>query len=62
MTCDVSVPAFCCINQWKTGAQADLGMGNSPGETDDWTFTRNAGSHRVKRLRVLVRTEMGAVR
>jgi len=43
------------INNWKSGANADLGIGNSEGETRDWTFTRNAASYEVKRLRVLVR-------
>ena len=42
------------INNWKSGANADLGIGNSEGETRDWTFTRNGGSYQVKRLRVLV--------
>lgn len=43
------------INNWKAGASADIGIGNSEGDTRDWTFTRNAGSYSVKRLRVLVR-------
>ncbi|MBM3498690.1 MAG: sialate O-acetylesterase [Armatimonadetes bacterium] len=42
------------INNWKSGANGDLGIGNSEGETRDWTFTRNAGSYELKRLRVLV--------
>jgi sialate O-acetylesterase len=43
------------INQWKAGGSADIGIGNSTGETRDWTFARNAGSYIAKRLRVLVR-------
>jgi len=43
------------INQWKAGGAADIGIGNSSGETRDWTFARNAGSYIAKRLRVLVR-------
>ena len=43
------------INLWKGGAKADLGIGNSRGKTRDWTFTRNASTYEVKRLRVLVR-------
>jgi sialate O-acetylesterase len=43
------------INNWKAGASADLGIGNSEGETRDWTFTKNASSYELKRLRVLVR-------
>ena len=43
------------INQWKGGASADVGIGNSTGRTRDWTFTSNAAEYEVKRLRVLVR-------
>jgi len=43
------------INHWRTGPQADIGIGNSPGESHDWTFAGNAGSYKVKKLRVLVR-------
>lgn len=42
------------INQWKAGANADLGIGNSEGQTRDWTFAHNASQYVVKRLRVLV--------
>jgi sialate O-acetylesterase len=43
------------INQWKSGRGADIGIGNSTGQTRDWTFTSNAAEYEVKRLRVLVR-------
>ena len=43
------------INQWKSGASADIGIGNSTGRTLDWTFTSNAAQYEVKRLRILVR-------
>lgn len=43
------------INQWRAGAGADLGIGNSTGKTKDWTFTGSAGSYSYKRLRILVR-------
>ena len=43
------------INHWVTGAGADIGIGNSDGQTRDWTFSGNAASYTVKRLRVLVR-------
>mgnify|MGYP003345541208 FL=1 len=43
------------INQWKAGARADLGIGNSPGDTKDWTFTSSAANYVSKRLRVFVR-------
>ncbi len=43
------------INHWVVGGSADLGIGNSPGQTHDWTFSGNAGSYSSKRLRVFVR-------
>jgi len=43
------------VNHWRDGAGADLGIGNSPGGTRDWTFHANAGGYEWKRLRVLVR-------
>ena len=43
------------LNHWRAGQQADLGIGNSPGQSRDWTFAANAGSYTVKKLRVLVR-------
>ena len=43
------------VNRWKGGATADLGIGNSTGQTRDWTFTSNVAQYEVKRLRVLVR-------
>ncbi|MGV3757307.1 MAG: sialate O-acetylesterase [Verrucomicrobiota bacterium] len=43
------------INNWKSGMGADIGIGNSTGETRDWTFKGNASSYIQKRLRVLVR-------
>jgi len=42
------------INAWKSGGSADIGIGNSDGETRDWTFKHNAGTYPEKRLRVLV--------
>ncbi len=43
------------INHWREGARADLGIGNQPANSSDWTFAANAGSYTAKRLRVLVR-------
>ena len=43
------------INHWAEGARADLGIGNSDGQTRDWTFKGNASSYASKRLRILVR-------
>lgn len=43
------------VNHWGAGPQADVGIGNSPGQTKDWTFTQNASSYLYKRLRVLVK-------
>ncbi|MEW6356753.1 MAG: sialate O-acetylesterase [Planctomycetota bacterium] len=45
------------INKWKGGASADVGIGNSPGKTRDWTFVSNGNQFIVKRLRVLVRVK-----
>lgn len=44
------------INNWKSGAGADLGIGNrpEPQKEPDWTFAGNAGSYIAKRLRVFV--------
>ncbi|MBM4044557.1 MAG: hypothetical protein FJ279_05535 [Planctomycetes bacterium] len=43
------------LNSWKGGLKADLGIGNSTGQTRDWTFMRNADTYSLKKLRVLVR-------
>jgi sialate O-acetylesterase len=43
------------VNHWNAGSGADLGIGNSEGQTRDWTFTANAGTYSSKRLRVYVR-------
>jgi sialate O-acetylesterase len=43
------------INNWKAGVNANIGIGNSTGETKDWTFVANANTYSQKRLRVLVR-------
>jgi sialate O-acetylesterase len=45
------------INRWQSGRGADVGIGNSTGQTRDWTFTSNAAEYEVKRLRVLVRPQ-----
>ena len=42
------------LNHWKEGSHADLGIGNQPTGNPDWTFAGNAGSYKMKRLRVLV--------
>lgn len=43
------------LNHWSLGNNADLGIGNSSGNTRDWTFTSSGGSYSYKRLRILVR-------
>ncbi len=43
------------INHWAAGGGTDVGIGNSDGDTRDWTFAANAGNYHVKKLRVLVR-------
>jgi sialate O-acetylesterase len=45
------------INNFKAGAGADLGIGNSEGKSLDWTFSGNAGTYVLKKLRVLVRSK-----
>lgn len=42
------------LNHWGAGSNADIGIGNSSGETRDWTFSGNATQYLHKRLRVLV--------
>lgn len=42
------------INHWSQGSGADIGIGNSTGQTRDWTFTGNAATYSSKRLRVYV--------
>lgn len=43
------------LNHWTAGTSADLGIGNQPANSPDWTFANNAASYQAKRLRVLVR-------
>lgn len=43
------------INHWRAGSNADLGIGNSTGQSRDWTFTGNAKTYPSKRLRVFVK-------
>lgn len=43
------------INQWKAGTRSDIGIGNSEGDTRDWTFTGSAERYSTKRLRVYVK-------
>jgi sialate O-acetylesterase len=48
------------FNDWKAGANADLGIGSSnpaanPQKTLDWTFNANAHEYTTRQLKVLVR-------
>lgn len=43
------------LNGWKSGRQADIGIGNATGQHADWTFANNASQYDRMRLRVLVR-------
>jgi sialate O-acetylesterase len=43
------------VNNWKSAAGGDIGIGNSSGKARDWTFSGNAGTYRAKRLRIYVR-------
>lgn len=45
------------INNWRAAENADVGIGNSTGETRDWTFTGSARQWTSKRLRVFVRAK-----
>ncbi|MDX9979458.1 MAG: sialate O-acetylesterase [Lentisphaeria bacterium] len=42
-------------NNWRAGAGADLGIGNSPKGHPDYTFEKNAGGYAEARLTILVR-------
>lgn len=43
------------INHWSQGNNADIGIGNSPGQSRDWTFSASAKNYSTKRLRVFVK-------
>ena len=43
------------VNRFKQPTQADLGIGNAPGQHSDWTFSGTAKNYTHKRLRVFVR-------
>jgi sialate O-acetylesterase len=43
------------INHWTATGRADIGIGNGPPQSPDWTFAENAGTYTTKRLRVFVR-------
>jgi sialate O-acetylesterase len=45
------------LNDWRTGDEADIGIGNAPAGSPDWTFAKNAASYTAKRLRVFVRVK-----
>jgi sialate O-acetylesterase len=42
------------INHWREGGHADVGIGNQPQNSPDWTFAANAAGYHAMRLRVLV--------
>ncbi len=44
------------LNNWKSGPDADMGIGNAPAGNPDWTFSANAKTYPTKRLRIFVRT------
>ncbi len=45
------------FNNWKSGKDADLGIGNQKSGNPDWTFARNAGKYTSAKLVVLVKTK-----
>ncbi len=42
------------FNNWREGNNADMGIGNSAGKSKDWTFSKNAGTFKIRFIRVLV--------
>jgi len=42
-------------NNWKARGDGDIGIGNRPTDSPDWTFARNAGYRNLARIIVLVR-------
>ncbi|MEI8247628.1 MAG: sialate O-acetylesterase [Lentisphaerota bacterium] len=45
------------FNNWKSGRDADLGIGNAGPENKDWTFAGNAGKYTGGKLLVMVQTK-----
>ncbi|MEI8245286.1 MAG: sialate O-acetylesterase [Lentisphaerota bacterium] len=45
------------FNHWVIGSGADLGIGNAPAASKDWTFSANAGKYAGAKLLVLVQTK-----
>ncbi|MCK5863217.1 MAG: 9-O-acetylesterase, partial [Candidatus Hydrogenedentes bacterium] len=43
------------FNNFRAGRDADVGIGNSPGEQPDWTFSKSAAAYASGKLLVLVR-------
>ncbi|MBT3193363.1 MAG: 9-O-acetylesterase [Verrucomicrobia bacterium] len=43
------------INRFRSGENASMGIGNSPGHTKDWTHTDTGKQYKHKRLRILVK-------
>jgi hypothetical protein len=55
MQVHVSMATVLAVNSWANQGNAEVGIGESPGEHPDWTFTGNAGAFAIKRLEVYVR-------
>lgn len=45
------------INNWKSGANAGVGIGNNKGEHPDWTFSKSNNRYSSKSLKVFVRSK-----
>ncbi|MGZ0654385.1 sialate O-acetylesterase [Coraliomargarita sp. W4R72] len=43
------------INRWGANGELDIGIGNSDGNSSDWTFSENAKDYTLRRLTVLVK-------
>jgi sialate O-acetylesterase len=45
------------FNSFRSGKNADLGIGNSSGKTLDWTFSKNAGKYKSAKMYIMVKTK-----
>ncbi|NUO48941.1 MAG: hypothetical protein HOV80_08810 [Polyangiaceae bacterium] len=50
----VGTTTVLAFNSWANSGGIDVGIGNSPGQHPDWTFTNNGAAFTTKRLEVYV--------
>ncbi len=53
--CPAAKTTIFAYNRWGAGGVSDIGIGNQPEKSPDWTFAGNADQYVLKRLQVLVR-------